>query len=335
MSMLVSVNVDQATAARLGRAVSSTGTVAIESSDLESWPQEIRDLFAASLKPGDGRNLSQLCETGYPDRRYDNSPLVVIDPTPAGILAKLEAVHAEYCARREKDAAEEAAKVAEHAKLDDEWATAPAEKRLIFNGHRKPGEQWVVKEIGYPDEKYYPKLKSRMAEFQAEAGRRNAEAAREAERAICDRQKAEAAKIEALKSWAMEHGSELTKARLAEGYDSWQKSAADDRAKLVKDYADSIVAATPIEQGEEPEHDEYDSEDRLSPTLEEIEALRIARANVPAGVTCKLIRETYTTHAVETDYGEEAEPEKKECRTAIKLEIQHEFGKAERFITLK
>jgi hypothetical protein len=335
MSMLVSVNVDQAAAARLGRAVSSTATVTIESSDLESWLQEIRDLFAVSLKPGDGRNLSQLCETGYPDRRYDNSPLSVIDPTPDGIRAKLEDVHAEYCARREKEASEEAAKVAEQAKLDDEWATAPAEKRLMFYEHRDPGKQWVVKEIGYPGEKYYPKLKSRMPEFQAEADRRNAEAAREAEQQKAERQKAETARLETLKAWAMEHGSELTKARIAEGFDSWQRSAADDRAKIVSDYADSIVTAIPIEEGEEPEHDEYDSEDRLSPTLEEIEALRIARANVPAGVTCKLIRETYTTNAVETDYGEEVEEEKKEYRTAIHLEIQHEYGNAVRYIILK
>lgn len=335
MSMLVSVNVDQAAAARLGRAVSSTATVLIESSDLESWPQEIRDLFAASLKPGNQRELSQLCGMDYSGRRYDNSPLVVIDPTPAGIRAKLEAIHAECCARREKEAAEEAAKVAEHAKIDEEWATAPAEKRLEFYEHRKPGEQWKVKEIGYPGEKYYPILKSRMPEFQAEADRRNAEAAREAEQQKAERQKAETARLETLKAWAMEHGSELTKARLAEGFDSWQRSASDDRSKIVNDYADSIVAAIPIENGEEPEHDEYDSEDRLSPTLEEIEALRIARANVPAGVTCKLIRETYTTNAVETDYGEEVEEEEKEYRTAIHLEIRHEYGNAVRYITLK
>lgn len=335
MSMRVSVNVDQAAAARLGRAVSPSALVTIESSDLESWPQEIRDLFAVSLKPGNAKEFSQLCGLSYPGQRYDNYPLVVIDPTPAGIRAKLEAIHAEYCARRETEAAEEAAKVAEHAKLDEEWATAPAEKRLEFYEHRNPGKQWVVKEIGYPGEKYYPILKSRMPEFQAEADRRNAEAVREAEQQKAERQKAEAARLEALKAWAMEHGSELTKARLAEGFDSWQKSASDDRSKVVKDYADSIATAIPIENGEEPEHDEYDSEDRLSPTLEEIEALRIARANVPAGVTCKLIRETYTTNAVETDYGEEVEEEKKEYRTAIHLEIQHEYGNAVRYIILK
>lgn len=335
MSMNISVHVDQCAAARLGRAVPSTAIVSVTDDDLKYWPQEIRDLFATSLKPGDATKLSELCDLDYAGQRIDNRPLVVLSPTAAGIRAKLDTVLAEVQAFRAASAAREAKTVAEHAAKDAELASAPLEEVLIYSFHRPTEQAWQPKHVSYGLSRYFPLYSARIEnELKPECERRNAEAVAEAERQKAEQEKAEADRVESLRQWALAYGSELTKARLEEGLESWQRSMIDDRAKLVNDYADSIVAAIPIEKGEEPEHDEYASEDRLSPTLAEIEALRTARANVPAGVTCKLIRETFKTRAVYYECGEQVSPEKKEFRTAIELKITHDFGTVARYITL-
>lgn len=327
MAIRALVSVDQAANIRMGRAVGASAVVTLESSELESWPQEIRDLLAVSLKSeGEKTTLHELYGSG----QRSGHTLTVTDPTPAGVRAKLEALNAEIAKEREKAAAEDAKHAAEDARL----AAAPLDECLEFSLYRRDDAKWQPRHLvsSFYEQKY-PLTKARIAnELQPECDRRNAELAKQRDAEKAAREKAEADKLESLRRWALEHGSELTKARLAEGFDSWQKSAADDRAKLVNDYADAIVNAIPVERDEEPTSDDYDSEDRLSPTLAEIEALRIARANAPSGVSCKLIRETYTTNA---DKDDEDSAEVKEYRTALELDIQHEFGKVYRAIVLK
>ena len=110
-----------------------------------------------------------------------------------------------------------------------------------------------------------------------------------------------------------------------------------DREKIAGEYADSILNSIPIERGDEPEHDEYDDEPRKSPTLTEIESLRLVRQSVPDDVKAELVRGIYTEKYddEDEDTGAEFVNERKHYRTEIKLTIPHEFGEKVRYLILK
>jgi hypothetical protein len=112
-----------------------------------------------------------------------------------------------------------------------------------------------------------------------------------------------AAKLARLRGWAEVHGSPLTKARLAEGFASWVASANDE-------FADSVVAHLPPEFAEavDPEGTSCTRDDeRQSPTLAELRALKLARAalaDLPAEVSLRY--ERYDADEAEYIVGEDA-----------------------------
>jgi hypothetical protein len=103
-----------------------------------------------------------------------------------------------------------------------------------------------------------------------ETNRQQEAATAEAQRQA-DQRKAQAE--ERLREWALEHGSELVKARLEDGY-QWTGLAR-------REYAASVVEQVRCGLADAPEF-KGEAEDREAPTLAEIQALRNVRAAIKA-----------------------------------------------------
>jgi len=106
--------------------------------------------------------------------------------------------------------------------------------------------------------------------------------------------------VSLLRAWAAASASDLTRARITEGYDCWVSSAADDVTTAVETAVTAAAATAVVDVP-----DGYDvgaDELRLCPTLREIAALRAVRgalaeatADLPIeGVAANLHRLTYT-----------------------------------------
>ena len=103
--------------------------------------------------------------------------------------------------------------------------------------------------------------------------------------------------IDRLKAWVASHGSELTKARLEEGFDGWVSSAHGDFADAV---GEVVRRCNLVRSGDDviQEMQDYKSEDRRSPTLTDIQALREVRSLLAASefadcTSVSLVRTTY------------------------------------------
>jgi hypothetical protein len=223
----------------------------------------------------------------------------------AALLAKLAAAKAandEIEARRQ-------------AESEAKWAEVPTAELVARSYSSDPWQP--AREVDW----YAP---YRRAEAEAEAATRN-EADRQAKLA------AEAKKASdgvALREWAAAHGSELTKARLAAGFDSWVAAAKADRNRVAGEHADKVLAAVSqvVQAGDDEPNSPDDYEPRLHPTLAELRALEAAKSAAP-GCEVRLHRNEYT---YEDDDGADV----KAHRTALVVTVPHEFGEQDREILL-
>lgn len=256
------------------------------------------DVDTSTLSQADRQLLAAaITESGRVASNYPSADA----PTVDGLLAILRAKAA-------ADAAEAAAEVAE---ADAEVAAVNARAAENLR-NRELITAWdrIYAATGAPFphglEKVLSKARGREAEidawhspewaaWQAEIDEENArrDEAAQAERAAEEaahkakeaelaaaKEAADAAKAERvakLREWAAVHGSELTKARLAEGYGCWYSAA-------VADVADTVRARFTAAGFAESPDDEGRAEPRKCPTLKEIVALRKART-VAAEIT--------------------------------------------------
>lgn len=128
-----------------------------------------------------------------------------------------------------------------------------------------------------------------------------------------------------LKSWAMENGSDLLKERIAGGFE-WVKLAQNE-------YADIEFTKLGLEKVDIP-FDEYetDTEERTTPTLEEIKALKHAKAIMPNAdiklIWCKYINSDYDSYG----YDEDGEDEKaSQCELEVSIKCPNEAEKTRYF----
>lgn len=138
------------------------------------------------------------------------------------------------------------------------------------------------------------RLATLKAELEAEIERLTAEfkANKEAEAAKAEAEKKSGR--DSLASWVREHGSELSRLRLEDGYDCWVSSAREE-------YADAIAAkiaeasGLTLDDGDLYERcDTVNTEDRKCPVVAEIKSLRDVRAVLPEGCAAKLVWTRYT-----------------------------------------
>jgi hypothetical protein len=182
------------------------------------------------------------------------------------------------------------------------WLARPIEE-FIDKGYRNTMGRyhWSVNRRSDERPWYIPtdaRLDGRVAEAVALAERLDAKlaAAHEADVEARKAREAEEERVKVagqarLKAWAAAHGSELLRARIAEGF-AWLSLAEAE-------YGAAIVARLPYgECCEAPDGYERDkAEQRTTPTLEEIEALRrvrtaIASLEIPADVSLAWIKYT-------------------------------------------
>lgn len=224
--------------------------------DLEALSEEERSLLSRHVAKGRDGQLN----TGP-------SSVKVGTPTAASLVAALlhfEAVEV----KRAKEAAErdaEAAAMAERLVHVLEGATvdqlakaledAYDQRRALEDLARKIGSGVDLQEAKLPAE-----LPEALAANMQTAKDLNAERKRAADEAAAA---AKAARIDAVRAWATEHGSERVQLLLEEDHKAWLAVAEDE------------FLEAHIPQGWEPYP--YSVRDRTKPTIEDVQALRAAR----------------------------------------------------------
>jgi hypothetical protein len=301
--MKLAVMIDAKAAVKAGKNAAGIRVVEFDPADLT--PEE-RDTLAAKCREThpDGYDWRQWSGSADLYIWYGPGPTRLIEPT----LDDLKRVLGEALAKRRKEAEEAAARQererAGRAERDAQLAAGPVEGLL----EQSYDKTWSLgHELRSPDE--YPLCAAHRAQAEAERDRRNAELAAERERQAAEeaarKAKAEAerkAGLEVLAAWVREHGSELARARLEEGYGCWVSAAHDDYAAAVA--ARVAAGLTPADAPDGESVVEY----RKCPTLAEIRTLREARGRVAEGdrVVVDLKRVRYDFDADE--YGEKEEP---------------------------
>jgi hypothetical protein len=330
------VQIDQAAAITTGRVLPPVVGVTITEAELASWTDAERAALAgaclsvAALSDRERRDLpdarpGDLVVHAYACRQYDhavvrNERLRLAGDTPDAVRAALAA---SLAAAEEQSARLQAAEAEKRAK---EMALAAAEDARLAT---VPVDALIQDNYGTWAPRYFspathPLAAARRPEAGAECARRNALKAA-AEKAEAEKKTAEKkAAVDALKAWALENGGELTRARLAEGYDCWLSSAR-------KEYADAAVAGLG-RAADDPSGDDgsADEEPRKCPTLPEIEALRRVREALPGGCDAELVRLTYTPSRDE----DEDEDGGKVARTEIKVTVSHPTGDMARYLLI-
>ena len=149
--------------------------------------------------------------------------------------------------------------------------------------------------------------------------------AREAEKQVREAEKQ--AREAELKSWAVENGSELLKARVEGGFE-WEKLAGKEYARSIVDSLDLGLTKVTGENWPRAECTGYD--DRTTPTLEEIKSLNRVRdaARDLGNVTASLVWVDYES---EEEYRDDDDLIS-QCE--IRIEVKDPVGKEHKFYFL-
>lgn len=244
-------------------------------------------------------------------------------PTVQQVSDAILAAFARVEAARLKSEAKAESEAQAKRKLAEEWASLPLSHRATVKGvaycvdsSNTPadyrGPLSTSGTVRYPRDLIRQFAPQSWAEAEAEVSRLKAEAEAKSN-----------AGREVLAAWTREHGSDLAKARLAEGYDCWMTVAHDDYAEAV---AGRIAGG--LELAEEPDGTDGQPvvELRKCPLLHEIQALRSAReriGNEPATVELAYVRYDRAGDCEDTDVPA------KQYRTEIKYSITLPDGSAE------
>jgi hypothetical protein len=262
--MQLTFQVDTKGAIRGGYSKSGQVTLDVNPANLS---QEDRELLAAYVD--------------YRDHVRVTANLVTADaPTVEGLIA---GVKREAAAEQKRIADRKAKEDAELAEAEAHDRESLAQKRLVcitdygsYQTYRPDSYR-----LNYASEKRSGELVTRRSpewaawEAEVEAANRKA---KEDDKARCaaieaEREAKQKAGIDRLKVWVAAHGSELTKARLEEGFPGWVSAAKNDTEDAI---AEVVFGSKLVEPScDPPGH--CSSEERRSPTLPEINALREVR----------------------------------------------------------
>ena len=257
--------------------------------------QREREIDVAALSQEDRDLLASVIDYEGKATRVPNGSGQVVSvtadaPTAAGLMAGVRRAVAEAA----RLAAGRRAKEDEELALTEaEDAAALAEKRLRksacgFYDQWEPdhGRGWRLLNYAKGREAelatrnspawsaWLEEIAARNAAEKAAYDARAAEKRAADERAAAEKKAREEAGRAVLRAWAKEHGGDLARLRLEEGYDCWLTAARDD-------YAESVFAAVAagLEPAEEPDGTDGrpEVEERKCPAAAEIKALRAVR----------------------------------------------------------
>jgi len=290
--MKIGVEISASTALRAGKNESGKRLVTIDAATLT--PEERAEI------------LSCQCQTS--DRTVPGADLTVsyhlgsdmTEATPEELLrvvrfrlGKSQREAAEKAERERAESGERAAKI--------EKARAADPVSLIYHN----GSCWYLVRDAEPGYSWPESDRELLAEAVAPAAserdRRNAAEKAEREQKAAAEKAEKAAALEVLATWTREHGSELARLRLEDGYGCWVSQARED-------YDDAIAAKIAADLTPATDLDDdhkADVEIRKCPSAPEIKALRAVRDRLPDDVTADLIRVTYTPNQDEDGYDED------------------------------
>lgn len=295
---------------------------------------------ASLLSGGDGR-AAQIVEVpqGAPDyaaaaalasitsdgaATLDHTATLYDGPAPNDAAPRYDApqeaaalIAAEYGRRADRVARSASCRTQEAADLARrvaEWCALPLAER-IERRYSTWSPTWDCGAIRATDA---------FREAAAECERRNAQESAERDAAERDAAAKKAAGIATLRAWAESTGSDLLRARIADGY-SWESLASQEWCRATLDAMGHGLpsANVPDGYGDDPKIDR-----RTTPTLPEIETVRRLRTLCEGGpVAVALLWVTYTLHEDDCrdDYRDESLPPKVQ-RCEVRLTVTTPTG---------
>lgn len=279
-----------------------------QSLEISEVPDALRPVMADCIA-----NRSQRPTYEEPGTVYLNSSTIDVAPTPESVLAACERILAERQAMAARQAQQDAEALADCIADIEAWVTKPTIERLDWRGQpTSPAPyRWSINDLRIPAE-LRQRAATALAEANALAAIRNTEkeaekeARREAFQAEAD------AREGALRTWALEHGSDLLRARIAEGF-KWRSLASTEYFAL----------HTPDGFTTKSGADEVD--ERKYPDLSEIQALRTFQAALMPPLTCPRLVWCKVEEVEDEDTGEITPAE---AWAALAVTITSPFGES-------
>jgi len=227
-----------------------------QSLEISEVPDALRPVMADCIA-----DINQRPRNGEPGTVYLNIDISTA-PTPESVLAACERILAERQAKAEWRVQWDAEQLAGCIAHIEAWVTKPATKRIDWQDKSTSPVPygWSINDLRIPEE-LRQRAATAIAEANALAAIRNAEKEARKEAVQAEAEASEGA----LLTWALEHGSEVLRARIAEDF-KWRSLAEREFCDL----------HTPDGFTEESGADKV--EERNHPDLSEIQALRTFRA---------------------------------------------------------
>lgn len=307
--MKVRISVSKAEALKAG--FDRHGLVVVDVPAGALTPEQREEL--ARWDYGAGSNEADFCldrashADGYPK---------IAEAKPEAVLVILDAL----IAHRKADEAE--VKVRHEAAVQ-KWLDTPVEDWVNVDNYYGASIRGWLDGANYPQD---ARLAAKRQEAESLCAKLNAEqkAKKDAERLENERKAAEAkaqkeAGREALRQWALVSGSELLKARIADGFE-WEGLAESE-------YAQNVVDQIAVGLEEAPSPDGYGDADvkgRTTPTLDEITSLRHVRQRaeaVKAPVEAQLKWLVYPVEEDEDGFPGDAEDEEALSRAELEIRV--------------
>lgn len=325
--MKIRITVDKSEALRAGKDRYGFAVVDVPAESLSAGEREFLIEWTTDREYRDSTYKGPEADYYLDRTRLENENGYSYDTTQPGAIAEAtpEAVHrliamgvARYAALAEKKARAQAEELAKR-----EAAIARVLAEPVEGWVEERYRTWEVKSGHYGIDD--PRLSAKRAQAEAICAERNAARKAEREREAAEAKAAKERGESELREWAAVHGSALLRARIADGFE-WVKLAQNE-------WAGAVVA----DLGDEADcPDGYDSdknEERTTPTLGEIEALRAARKRLegkPATVELRWL--TYAPEVDEDAYPDDtAEPVK---RTEVCVTVTAPTGSRHEFYYL-
>lgn len=306
--MKIRISIDKATALKAGK--DKHGRVVVDV-PAESLTQEQRNELAEQTWESREQPVADYYLDSDTTSRQASQD--VAEATPDAIrliLDRLIAVRQKKKAAEAAEKAEKAAKTAaEIAEFKQAFAKNPSVS--IIEEYRKYRPAYLLR-------CNHAELATENAWAESECERLNAERDAEEKRKYeAEKAQKEAGK-DALKAWSGEHGSELLKARIEDGFE-WLGLAE-------REYANFVVASLGDEI-EIPDHDTQKESERTTPTIDEIKRLRAVRNSIEGKpAKAELVWAEYTEKKEEYD-DEDAETKRTEIKVTVTCPTGREIEK--------
>lgn len=194
-----------------------------QSLEINEIPDTLRPLMADCIADRGQRPRNE-----EPGTVYLNRYTIDAAPTPESVLAACERILAERQAVAARVAQRDAEELAGCIADIEAWVTKPTIERLDWRGQSTSPVpyRWSINDLRIPEE-LRQRAATALAEANALAAIRNTEKEAEKEARREAFQAESEAREGALRTWALEHGSDLLRARIAEGF-KWRSLASTE-----------------------------------------------------------------------------------------------------------